>query len=723
LIASYRLQLNAGLTFEDVEGYLDYFRELGISHLYLSPVFEARPGSLHGYDVVDPALISRELGGEKSYLRLIARARAAGIRVIQDIVPNHMAIDSLNWRLMDLLEKWEESKYFEFFDHYHESWLILPLLEEDLAEAVRKGALREDQGWLEYRGLRLPINRAGQKLLGVMGRGSGVVPTEEQILRLLDMQFYKLVRWTDYPNYRRFFAVNHLIALRIELEEVFREVHSLILRLPVDGFRVDHIDGLYDPKQYLDRLKHASGNRLVYVEKILGFDETLCKDWAADGTTGYDFLNRVNLLLIRNADRMVDIYERFAGNNFDVSSLIRKCKKHVAETLFRGDLERLSGMLGIGLEHLIDLLSEFSAYRTYVPYQDNQELRDLVARSGVTEHSVMRLQQFMPAIYAKGYEDKALFIYNPIISANEVGSDIRKLQISMEEFHSFNESRVGTLSLNATSTHDTKFSEDVRARISVISEIPEKWYDAVNRWHDNLRPRIDRSDEYRFYQTLAGSYTGFDDEYRSRIRDHMIKVVREAGLHTSWEAPNQDYEHEVCCLVDQTFTDRCFREDFLELERIIERYGYAKSLITVALKFTSPGVPDIYQGTEVWRYLLTDPDNRAQVDFNMLERLLRHLPVDLSSLELSDPRRKLGFIKRLLELRRDKSLAGYKPLAHGYQVGDVLVLFDPVVTRASEEVVSLDGAYTDIISNEKISGKHRLCELFHEDSVCVIVKQ
>ncbi len=723
MIASYRLQLNTGLNFEDVEGRLDYFRKLGVSHLYLSPVFEARPGSLHGYDVVDSTAISRELGGKKSYLRLVARARSMGIGVIQDIVPNHMAVDSLNWRLMDLLEKWEQSKYFNFFDHYHDPKLILPVLGEELPEAVHAGLLRVVHGLLDYRGLRLPINRSGKKFLKDMGHASGEAMNEKQVLRLLDLQFYRLARWTEYPNYRRFFAVNHLIALRIELEEVFREFHSLILQLPVDGFRVDHIDGLYDPKQYLDRLKQAAGNRLVYVEKILGFNERLCKDWVVDGTTGYDFLNRINLLLIKDSDKLVEIYERFLGETFDVSSLIRKCKKHVAETLFRGDLERLSGMLGIGLEHLIDMLSEFSAYRTYVPYQDNQELRDLVARSGVTEHSAMRLQQFMPAIYAKGYEDKALFIYNPIISANEVGSDIRKLQISMEEFHSFNESRVGTLSLNATSTHDTKFSEDVRARISVISEIPEKWYDAVTRWHDNLRPRIDRSDEYRFYQTLAGSYTGFDDEYRSRIRDHMIKVVREAGLHTSWEAPNQDYEHEVCCLVDQAFTDRCFREDFLELERVIERYGYAKSLFTVALKFTCPGVPDIYQGTEVWRYLLTDPDNRAPVDFIMLERLLRHLPVDLSSLELSDARRKLGFIKRLLELRRDKSLAGYKPLAHGYQVGDVLVLFDPVVTRASEEVVSLDGAYTDLISNEKISGTHRLCELFHEDSVCVIVKR
>ncbi|MEM3269881.1 MAG: malto-oligosyltrehalose synthase, partial [Saccharolobus sp.] len=404
----------------------------------------------------------------------------------------------------------------------------------------------------------------------------------------------------------------------------------------------------------------------------------------------------------------------------DIEKLIVESKKLVANTLFKGDIERLAKMLNVDYDYLVNFLSCMKKYRTYIPYEDISSIKECDKENRLNNiEGIMRLQQYMPAIYAKGYEDTALFIYNRLISINEVGSDLKRFSIDIEEFHKFNMKRINSISLNATSTHDTKFSEDVRAKISVLSEIPREWKERVIYWHDLLKPNIDKNDEYRFYQTLLGSfYEGFTEDYINRIKNHMIKVLREAKVHTTWEDPNYDYEKKVLAFIDDAITNDTFKRDFMQFERKVRYYGFMKSLILITLKILSPGVPDIYQGTEVWRYLLTDPDNRLPVDFNKLESLMKQLPDSISKLNISDERTKMLFIKKLLRIR--PLLKDYKPLPYGFKRGDITFLFSPIVTREVRSKVNLPRSF-DILRNEELSGgEYELREVIGEHKVAIL---
>ncbi|MEL9969900.1 MAG: malto-oligosyltrehalose synthase [Metallosphaera sp.] len=691
MIATYRLQLNKDFNFDNAVSTLDYLKDLGISHIYLSPVLRARPSSSHGYDVIDHSQINEELGGESGYLRLISEARKRSLGIIQDIVPNHMAVHSQNQRLMDLLEKWRESKYYDYFDHYDDDKLILPLLEDSLDKVIDEGKIRVEGKRIVYQDLSLPINQKGLEYLNQRRSLS-----RDELKTLLSLQHYDLRPWRESPNYRRFFAVNDLIAIRVELEHVFKESHDYITSFPVDGFRVDHIDGLYDPEDYLKRL--AKKGKLIYVEKILGIHERVRESWPVVGTTGYDFLNWVNMILVDNVEEMMKIYEEFLGKKVNLEETIVESKRLIANTLFKSDIERLSKILNVDYEYLVDFLVCLKVYRSYSP--EDKEIAECDKEGKIDRDKVPRLQQYMPAIFAKGYEDTALFRYNALISLNEVGSDLTKMKASVDELHAFNSSRLNTLSMNATSTHDTKFSEDVRARISVLSEIPKLWREKVFYWHDLLKPRVDRNDEYRLYQTLVGSYEN-SKEYQTRLKEHMIKVVREAKVNTTWENPNREYEEELLSLVDEVTTNRAFLNDFFELENVVLPLGYKKSLITLAIKVLSPGVPDFYQGTETWRFLLTDPDNRRPVDFKKLKELMKQLK-ELPEPDLQDERVKLWFTKRLLALRGQTNVSDYRPMKHGFRVGNVIVLFRPRVSERSSETVNLDGYYINVLTGEKL---------------------
>lgn len=725
ITGTYRLQLKNGFTFYDVIENLDYFKELGVSHLYLSPILKARPGSTHGYDVVDHSEINEELGGEEGYFRLGKEAKSRGLGIIQDIVPNHMAVHHTNWRLMDLLKSWKNSKYYNYFDHYDEDKIVLPILEDELDIVIDKGLIKVQKDKIEYRGLILPINDEGVEFLKRINCFDNSCLKKEDIKRLLLMQYYQLTYWKKgYPNYRRFFAVNDLIAVRVELDEVFRESHEIIGKLLVDGLRIDHIDGLYDPKEYLDKLRQLVGNnKIIYVEKILSINEKLRDDWKVDGTTGYDFLNYVNVLLVdgNSEEELTEFYESFIGIEINIDELITQSKRLVANQLFKGDIERLSKLLNVDYEYLVDFLACIKKYRTYLPYEDISTIKQCDKEGRLRdEKGIMRLQQYMPAIFAKGFEDTTLFIYNRLISLNEVGSDLRRFSISIEDFHNFNLSRVNSISMNTLSTHDTKFSEDVRARISVLSEIPKEWEERVVYWHDLLKPNIDKNDEYRFYQTLVGSYEGFDN--KERIKNHIIKVIREAKVHTTWENPNSEYENKVLDFIDGAFESSSFRNDFENFEKRIVYFGYMKSLVATTLKFLSPGVPDIYQGTEVWRFLLTDPDNRMPVNFKKLRELLNSLTE--KNLELSDPRVKMLYVKKLLQLRREYLLNDYKPLPFGFQRGKVTVLFSPIVTREIKEKINIRQKSVDWIRNEEISsGEYNLSELIGEHKVVILTEK
>lgn len=696
LLSTYRLQ---PMKFREIRDKLNYFVDLGITHLYLSPVLKARPGSTHDYDVVDHSTINEELGGEEEYQRLIEDAKRKGLGIIQDIVPNHMAVHHSNWRLMDVLKKGKQSKYYNYFDFYDEEKKIrIPIL----GDKNYKITYINGEPYLDYYGNLFPINEEGKKYL-------------DNLNELLKVQYYELVDWKEYPSYRRFFAVNELIAVRQEEDWVFEESHSKILSLKVDGFRVDHIDGLFDPEKYLRMLKEKSMNKYIFVEKILGINEKLRWDFI-DGTTGYDFLNYSNLLFTDNEKTMSEIYKQILNVNLD--SLIKETKKKIIDSLFKHDIERLAKFLEVTYDELKEFLSCLNIYRTYITEKDSKD-EDIVKNCSPKIYEAikrntrvfMKLQQYMPGVFAKSYEDTVLFIYNRLISLNEVGSDLHYYSIPCQKFHEFNLDRIGTLSFNATSTHDTKFSEDVRMRISAISEIPEEWAQKVNEWHEILKPEIDRNDEYRLYQTIVGSFEGFTDEYKERLKAHMIKALREAKVHTDWINPNNSYEEKLLNLIDKIFNEEKFKESFLPFEEKINYMGKVKSLSLLTLKVTSPGVSDFYQGLENFRYLLTDPDNRRPFTFS-------EIPSKYDEKLFKDGRIKSFITKVLLNLRKERKdffiKSDYKPLnlprgLCGYKRGnDVLVI---VKTLNVDAEIELDDEYINIITNETMKGKVKMKEL------------
>ncbi|BFH74162.1 malto-oligosyltrehalose synthase [Sulfurisphaera javensis] len=696
LLSTYRLQ---PMKFRDIREKLDYFVKLGITHLYLSPVLKARPGSTHDYDVVDHSVINDELGGEEEYVKLIEEAKRKGLGIIQDIVPNHMAVHHTNWRLMDVLKNGKKSRYYEYFDFYEEEGKIrIPIL----GDKNFKITYVNGEPFIDYYGNLFPINDESKRYLN-------------DINTLLQNQYYELVDWKEYPSYRRFFAVNELIAVRQEVDWVFDESHSKILSFNVDAYRVDHIDGLFDPEGYLRKLKAKSKGKLIFVEKILSIGEKLRWDFI-EGTTGYDFLNYSNLLFTANEEKMSKIYEEII--KIDLDKLIIETKKKIIDIMFKHDIERLAKMLNVSYEELKEFLSCLKVYRTYITEKDRRD-EIIVKNCNQTIYekmknnikAFMKLQQYMPAVFAKSYEDTVLFIYSRLISLNEVGSDLHYYSIPCEKFHEFNINRIGTLSFNATSTHDTKFSEDVRMRISAISEIPDEWSKKVNEWHSILNPNIDKNDEYRLYQTIVGSFEGFNEEYKERLKAHMIKALREAKVNTDWINPNKDYENKITSLIDKMFENQKFKESFLEFENKIDDMGKVKSLSLLTLKVMSPGVADFYQGLENFRYLLTDPDNRRPVTFG-------EIPEKFDDKLFENGKIKAYVTKVLLSLRRDFGdlfIKGeYKPLKLskglcGFMRGDKVLVIVKTLNRDFE--VTIEDEYTDVITNKKVKGKVKVGKL------------
>jgi len=707
LYSTYRIQLNKNFTFENVIEILDYLKELGISHLYLSPVFQARPNSTHGYDVVDYSKINEELGGEEEYKRLLREAKSRGLGIIQDIVPNHMAVHEKNWRLMDVLKKGKNSKYYKFFDFYPEEEKIrLPILEDELIKVIEKGLIKiekiGEEYYVVYRDWKLPLN--------------GV---KESLEETLNSQHYILTFWNNPPSYRRFFDVNELIGVNEEIEEVFEEVHSKILEFDLDGFRVDHVDGLYDPINYVKKLKEKSKGKIILVEKILGFKEKLFE--GPDGTTGYDFLNYSNLLFHFNEEKVTRVYYNFIGEEKNVDEEIRESKEKIIDELFKFEITRFAKLLNLTFDELKKYLICLNKYRTYGEVIEECDKTGKLKEIKST-NAYYKLQQIMPAIYAKSYEDTFLFRYNRLISLNEVGSDLHYFTIECEKFHEFNEKRVGTLSLNATSTHDTKYSEDFRMKISVISEIPEEWERRVKEWHEILNPNIDKNDEYRFYQVLLGSYflDGFSESYKDRIKQHMIKSLREAKVHTSWLNVNKEYEDKMLKLIEEAFSNKQFKESFREFELRIRRLGMLKSLSLLILKILSPGIPDFYQGTESWRYLLTDPDNRSQVDFKRLIELFeRSKKFDNKMLEdMNDGRIKIHYTYKLLNLRRkyeinELSYKGEKLQKGlcGFWRGDKILVIVKTLSTLPKITVNIQGKFVDYITGEEFENEIEIDQL------------
>jgi (1->4)-alpha-D-glucan 1-alpha-D-glucosylmutase len=715
--ATYRLQLGRRLRLADALDLVPYLDALGITDLYLSPITRARQWSTHGYDVTDPNAIDPALGTEEELDALAHALERRGMGLVLDMVPNHMAASHENPWWMDVLRRGERSAFARVFDiDWARGRLLLPVLGDRYGAALERGDLQVKDGTLRYYDHVFPLVGARGALAGT----PGVPRSWDRLDALLGKQPYRLAHWkTASPeiNYRRFFDINDLVGVRVEDPWVFERTHALVLRLvsrgTVTGLRADHVDGLRDPQGYLERLRAACGPGIyLLVEKILTGDERLPAEWPVDGTTGYDWLKVANGIFAdgKGVRDLEALYKGFTGNGEPFVEIVRRLKRRVLEELFPGELARLVETLHALADHdrqacdlgaaqlreaLVLLTASLPVYRTYFRHGAGdaashavleRALREARARAVNTDAAAFdflgraiegssdlaaRWQQLTGPVMAKGLEDTAFYVYTRLLSLNDIGAR-RSRARSLEDLHAFNRHRRERWprSLNATSTHDTKRSEDVRARLHVISELAHEWGQLVPRWsrlHHAKKRRVhgalvpDPSEEMLLYQTLVGVWPleGPDEEFLARVRLYLVKALREAKVHTSWTSPDEGYEEALLAFASAILEPSRARD---ELERFARRaafYGALGSLAQVVLKVASPGVPDFYQGTELWSLALVDPDNRRPVDFALRERLLRELREGLVSPALllerwRDGRVKLFVTSRALELRRER---------------------------------------------------------------------
>ncbi len=865
--ATYRLQFNHTFTFADAIKLVPYFADLGISHVYASPIFKAAPGSMHGYDVVDYGEINPEIGTREDFDRFVSELHQHGLGLILDFVPNHMGIEKgANAWWQDVLENGQMSRYAEFFDiawsplkRELQGKVLLPFLGGQYGEVLERGELAlvmEDGGFLiRYFDTPFPIDprtwpfilrRAQEAVEGLLAPDdldllefesviaalehlpvagideptadaiaarhrehvvachrldelgkrcdvindaiSGVVEalngevgdprSFDALDHLLSMQPYRLSYWrvaAEEINYRRFFAINTLAAIRQEEPEVFEETHRLLISLlvegSIDGVRFDHPDGLWNPEGYfravqeatireevrrrlapetddewewlepdldlaieeaLNQIRETDRHWPVYVvgEKILEHGEVLPTGWEIAGTVGYEFAQAATGLFVDPEARALfdKVYTRFTADNIRFPELVYEMKQRMMREAFPSEVNVLTNVLNRISERdrhsrdftvnnlraaLREVMACFSVYRTYttcdefgVADRDRKYIEAAVAqakrRNPGTDASVfdfaqevlllhqtdnprerydqrchfaMKMQQLTGPVMAKGLEDTAFYRFNRLTSLNEVGGDPAKFGTSVDELHRQNRARWRDWpeSMINSSTHDTKRSEDVRARISVISERPTEWRAALNRWsrmNRKLKTKVDGAlaphpvDEYLIYQTLLGTWPlggleSVHDTYVERMQEYIIKVAREASRFTNWVNPNEAYEEASRAFVSGTLDAKrsaAFLDDFRTFVEARIDPGLINGLSQQVLKLTSPGVPDIYQGTEFWDDSLVDPDNRRPVDFDArTEALAGQESVPLGDLveRRTDGRIKLAVTSRLLAIRRE----------------------------------------------------------------------
>ena len=805
-VATYRIQLHRGFGFTDAASLVPYLGSLGISTLYLSPVLQARPGSMHGYDVIDPTRLNPELGTEEEWDALLRRCSHFGMTVLLDIVPNHMAVSPDNPWWWDVLENGPCSPYAGFFDI---DWVgeptlrgkvLLPVLAEPLRTVLERGELRlvldGQHLCLDYNGLRLPLKArtyalvfgwvkrsadslaqrksvnaliATAKATSIQDDGGPKAIMREHVARglsehascrnksvqllldtatrtagrtgmrsLLSRQHYRIEHWRSARhrlNYRRFFDINDLVGMRVEDDSVFEATHSRIRQLvahpAVCGLRVDHIDGLRDPLAYLRRLNTVGegedNTAYILVEKILTGDEKLSEGWPVQGTTGYEFLSTVNGLLVdpRGLQRLEQVFRTLRGRVPSRSSITLRSKRFVLGHLFRADIRRLARrMIALPSDTLQskadisqfertirDLTARLPVYRTYIrrdsPVNDSDYnlIRESSLRARESTRTSMQArtlknveqllcldvsdtlrepvtdialawQQLTGAAMAKGFEDTTLYRDSVLVSLNDVGAAPERIVAGPGELHDFNLGRADRWphTMNCTSTHDTKRGEDVRARIDVLSEVPDRWADlakAAARRLPDVRSKTGAETDLPtvlfLLQTLLGVWPpeGPDSpEFLERFRQYTVKAAREAKQNTDWLSPDEHYESTLSDSLEMLVSDATVRPILEELHHITAFHGAINSLSQTLIKAASPGVPDFYQGTELWDLSMVDPDNRRPVDYGLRQALLQEIDAraaqDRAGLvrELvdnwPDERSKLYTTVSALRLRKDK---------------------------------------------------------------------
>ncbi|MEU4390241.1 malto-oligosyltrehalose synthase [Kribbella sp. NPDC023855] len=794
--ATYRLQVRADFGFDAAAEVVPYLHDLGVSHVYLSPILQAAPGSTHGYDVVDHSRLSEPAGGRPAFDRLATSLADHRMGAIADVVPNHVAVPTparLNTALWSVLRDGPGSPYAEWFDV---DWgagnqpLLMAVLGQRIGKVLADGELSVDGDVLRYYDHEFPLRPGTENL---------------PIAELVTEQWYRLAHWRvadEELNYRRFFDVDTLAAVRVENQAVFEATHELLFSLvhegKLNGFRIDHPDGLADPRGYLRRLAERTGGAWVVVEKILEGDEELPGDWPCAGTTGYDALLRVGGLFVdpAGAAPLSAFHSELTGEPADFAPVVEQAKREVVKHGQYAEVHRLVELLAricqddVRLRdhtrrafHLVvvELLVNFDRYRAYVVPgeqpdptavraleqaterarrnldEDQQETLELVrdlllgreagTASRIDEDArhelIVRFQQTCGPVMAKGIEDTAFYRWFRLTSLNEVGGDPEHFGVSPEEFHAF-AARLNDRwprTMTTLSTHDTKRSEDVRARLGVLSEQPAAWTEAVRSWRSlaelHRDAELDGSTEYLIWQTLFGTW---DDGpiAEDRLQAYVLKAVREAKRHTSWTSADEEYEGHVASFISGVLGDQAVLAAIGRFADGQREYIRAATLGQKLVQLTMPGVPDVYQGTELVDLSLVDPDNRRPVDYGQrIEQLAR---LDSGAHPRGLAEEKLLVTSRALRLRRQNPAAfagSYTPLptSNGHAVAfsrgdDVLTIATrlPVALHrlggwGDSTVVLPDGDWKDVLTGRSVgSGAARIHDLLADLPVALLAR-
>ncbi len=722
--STYRLQLHAGFGFDDAAAVIDHLADLGVTHVYLSPVLQAVPGSMHGYDVLDHSRLSADLGGDAGYDRLVSAAHARGLGVVVDVVPNHMAIptpESANRVLWSVLTDGADSPYGGWVDV---DWaagngrLLMAVLGNPLHEVLAAGELTvaadgpDGATVVRYYDHVFPVRPGTENL-----------PLPE----LLDAQHYRLAWWKVADaelDYRRFFDVDTLMAVRVEDPAVFEATHEVLLARrragDIDGFRIDHPDGLADPRGYLRRMADATGGAWVVVEKIVEHGEELPSDWPTAGTTGYDALHRVQGLFVdpAGAGPLLAQWAALTGDGPSWTATVTAAKRYAASVPLSAEVSRLvrissavaaadrRDLTGAGLrEATVELLVGCPVYRGYVvPGEPAPEqavhvvataveaaravlpgraaeidfLAELalnrVGRDAARDEFCVRFQQTAGPVMAKGVEDTAFYRWYPLSALNEVGGDPSSFGVGPDAFHAWaaDGARNHPSGMTTLSTHDTKRSEDTRARLVVLAGMADEWGTALSRWRDRMRPArpevLDGATESLVWQSLyaASPWQTAGALAADRLHAYLQKATREAKIRTTWTAPDEVFENGLRRYVDALLADGELLTDLAAFASAAADATRAVVLGQKLVQLTMPGVPDVYQGTELVDLSLVDPDNRRPVDFVERRARLARLDAGGQPGDLDDE--KLLVTSRALRLRRDRpGLAGaeYTALATG----------------------------------------------------------
>ncbi len=762
--STYRLQLSPTFTFDDATAVVPYLHELGVTHAYLSPILQAAPGSSHGYDVVDHSRVNADLGGEEGLLRLVEALHERGMGAIADIVPNHMGMpvpETGNRALWSVLRDGPDSQYAPWFDIDWQAQggsVLLPVLGRRIGDCARDGELRIDQGGDPDAPERGPVLRYYDHVFPLRP-GTESLPLPQ----LLPAQHYRLAHWrvaVEEPGYRRFFDISTLIALRVEDPAVFDATHRLLLDLlergVLDGLRVDHVDGLADPHEYLERLASAAQGKWIVAEKILAPDEAMPEDWPCAGSTGYDAMRAVTALLTdpAGAARLTALHSGLTGAPEQFAPIVVQAKLDVLDHVLHAELDRLTDLLGAicrtdldlidhthtGLRDAVRaLLAALPVYRAYTvpgeppPPESVRLLEAATAQAGAllpeTRHDTLtvvrdlalgrigprdalrdefqvRFQQVSGAIAAKGVEDTATYRWNALPMAGDVGGDPANPTLSPAEFHLFCALRHARWpnGMTTLSTHDAKRSEDVRARLAVLAELPDEWAAAVAGWQarademarvrtliDDDSPTLlhdtafheppeqwpDTEVKYLLWLTLVGCWPIEE----GRLLPYLTKAVREAKAHSSWTEPAPAYEETVLGFAKLVLADEDLRASIQRFTGRVERYAAVNRLTQKLLQLTMTGVPDVYQGTEGDFLALVDPDNRRPVDFAALAERQARLDREsaLDEPPSSDEEKPL-VVSRTLRLRRAHpdwfgAQAGQTPLFPAGPAADHAIAF------------------------------------------------